>query len=400
MIERNLQQHLVDLASRYPVVIVVGPRQSGKTTLCRMAFPEKTYVSLENADLRRFADRDPRGFLAQFGGGAILDEIQRAPELPSYLQQVVDEDPRPGRFILTGSQNLLTLEKVSQSLAGRAALLTLLSLSFDELRRFPVKSGDLFGTLWSGAFPSIPDRALPPQEWLESYISLYVERDVRQVLRVGDLSTFETFLRLLAGRAGQLLNLSGLGADCAISAGTVRSWISVLETGYVVFRLRPIAPNWRKQLTRTPKLYFHDTGLLCTLLEIFEPAQLATHPLRGAVFENWVVTEVLKAFTHRGVRPRLAFYRDKKGLEVDLLLRHRGGLTCLEVKSGQTIHDSFARSLDRFERVAAGQGGPEVLARHVVYGGDQLQRRTNLTYLPYHSVQDIDWTTPSNTKSP
>jgi len=359
-----------------------------------MAFPGKPYVSLENADLRRFATSDPRGFLAQYRDGAILDEIQRAPELPSYLQQMVDEDPRTGRFILTGSQNLLMLETVSQSLAGRAALLTLLPLSLDETRRFPSGDGDLFMNMWRGSFPAILDRELPPSEWLGSYISLYVERDVRQVLRVGDLTTFETFLRLVAGRSGQLVNLSSLGADCGISHGTARSWLSVLEAGFVVFRLPPYAPSWRKQLVKTHKVYFHDTGLLCSMLDIAQPDQLVAHPLRGSIFENWAVSEVLKAFTHRGVKPRLAFYRDKKGLEVDLLVRHPGGVTSVEIKSGQTIHDSFARSLERFARVAFEQGGPAPLARFVIHGGDMLQRRTDVTYLPFGSVQDVDWTSP------
>lgn len=394
MIERNLQRKLLELAGRHPVVTLIGPRQSGKTTLCRMAFPEMPYLSLENKDTRRFATIDPRGFLAQYRQGAILDEIQRAPDLPSYLQQVVDEDLRPGRFILTGSQNFVAMELVSQSLAGRSALLTLLPLSLDEVDRFGISSETLFSRLWRGGFPAIFDRSLPPGEWLDSYVSLYVERDVRQVLRVGDLTTFETFLRLLAGRCGQLLNLSGLGADSGISHVTARAWLSVLETGFVCFRLPPYTANWRKQLVKTRKVYFFDTGLLCRLLDIHRPEQLVTHPLRGAVFENWVVSEVYKAFVHRGEKPRLAFYRDKKGVEVDLLIRHADALTAVEIKSGQTIHESFARSLKRFTRISREQGGPVPTGRFVVHGGDELQIRTDVTYLPATAVQSVDWTLP------
>jgi len=257
VIERTLQSHFLELAGRYPVLTLTGPRQSGKTTLSRMAFPDKDYVSLENPAQREFATDDPVGFLARYGEGAIFDEVQRTPELTSYLQGLVDEDPRPGRFVLTGSQNLVLMSAISQSLAGRTALLELLPLDLAELRRFRQPPTDLFEIMWSGGYPRIHERRLPAYEWLTDYAATYVERDVRQLVNVGDLVLFQTFLRLCAGRTGQLLNLASLAGDCGISPATAKSWLSVLEASYVLFRLPPFYTNLSKRLIKTPKLYFY-----------------------------------------------------------------------------------------------------------------------------------------------
>ncbi len=261
MIERLLQPRLRDLATRYPVLTVTGPRQSGKTTLSRMAFPDKAYVSLENPAQREFAQQDAVAFLARHPEGAIFDEVQRVPQIVSYLQGLVDEDPRPGRFVLSGSQNLASLDALTQSLAGRTSLTELLPLSLEEIRRFPDPPEDLDTLLWRGGYPRIYEQRLPAHEWLADYTATYVERDVRQLLNVGDLLLFQTFLRLCASRTGQLLNLSSLAADCGISHPTARSWLSVLEATYIVFRLPPFFANVGKRLIKAPKLYFYDTGL-------------------------------------------------------------------------------------------------------------------------------------------
>jgi len=394
IVRRNLQDRLTRAAERFPTVTITGPRQSGKTTLCRSAFPDRPWANLEVPDIREFARSDPRGFLAQFPEGAILDEIQRLPDLLSYLQDDVDRQRSPGRWILTGSQNLALLEGVSQSLAGRTAVLHLLPLSLDEVRRFPEHPGSLWEVLWAGGYPRILDEGVPPDEWHSSYAATYVERDVWQVLRVGDLEAFQTFLGLCAGRAGRLLNLSALGADCGVSHNTARSWLSVLETGFLVFRLPPLMRNVRKRLTKSPKLYFYDSGLLCHLLGIREPGQLATHPLRGAVFESWVISEVLKARLHRGLTPGLHFYRDHRGEEVDLVVEEGRDLLAVEIKSGQTVAREFFAALGKFARVldAAVDWSPRLAGGLLVYGGEQTQRRSDATALSWSEVADFDWT--------
>lgn len=392
MIERTLQTQLLNLLGRYPVVTLTGPRQSGKTTLCRRTLPEHPYVSLENPARREYAMEDPLGFLAQYPQGAILDEVQRAPELPSYLQGRVDEDPRPGRFILTGSRNLALLSTVSQSLAGRTAVLELLPLGLDEVRRFPAPPSELLEVLWTGGYPRIHDRGLPADEWLASYITTYLERDVRDLLKVGDLLVFQTFLRLAAGRTGQLLNLSSLAADCGVSHSTARAWLSVLEASYVAFRLPPFHGNLGKRLVKTPKLYFWDVGLVCQLLGIESPGQLDTHPLRGALFETWAITEIAKYHHHRGRRPRLFFYRDRGGLEVDLLVEHGPDLVAVEMKSGRTPSASFFASLDGLARRLENGVAPRLGERIVVYGGDESQLRRAGRLLSWSAICEHDWT--------
>jgi len=391
MIERSLEQVARDIAGRFPVLTVTGPRQSGKTTLCSMAFPEKPLISLESPDVRRFALSDPRGFLGVYIDGAVLDEVQRAPDLLSYLQTMVDEDRTPGRFVLTGSQNFALLSSISQSLAGRTAVLNLLPFTLAELRRMPSHEEDLFPILWAGGYPAIHDRGVPADEWLANYVLLYVERDVRQVLNVGDLVAFETFLRLCAGRAGQLVNLSALAADCGVTHGTAKSWLSVLETGYIAFRLPPFLANIRKRLVKTPKLFFHDTGLLCHLLGIERSDQLVTHPMRGAVFENWVISEIYKNIVNQGKRATLAFYRDRKGLEVDLIIERGDTLMAVEAKSGQTVASDFTSGLDAFARAMADDKRYPTVQRTVIYGGDRKEPRRNALILPWRTIHEQAW---------
>jgi hypothetical protein len=386
MVERDVEPHLRRLAKRHPVIAITGPRQSGKTTLCRAVFPKHPYVSLEAPDERRFALDDARGFLARFPDGAILDEVQRAPELLSYLQGLVDEDPRNGRWILTGSQQFALSHAISQSLAGRVALLELLPLSVTELRRFKSAPRGLFETLYTGGYPRIVDRRLPPAEWLASYVATYLERDVREVLRVGDLLSFQTFLTQAAARSAQLLNLSNLGVDAGITQPTAKAWLSVLETGYVAYRVPPFVRNLRRRLVKTPKLYFVDSGLLCHLLGIRSPDELVRHPLRGAVFETWVVSEVRKAFAHRGERAPLTFYRDQTGVEVDLVIEHARELIALEIKSGQTVASDFFANLDRFETELQHEHSKAKLRRVLAFGGDQGQKRSDTRVLAWDEV--------------
>ena len=391
MIARRLGTKLQALARRFPVVTVTGPRQAGKTTLCRALFPRHRYVSLEAPDTREYATEDPRGFLAEVAKGAVIDEVQRAPALLSYLQEEVDARPRPGRFVLTGSANLGLLAGVSQTLAGRTGLLTLLPFSHDELRGFPNAPRDRESTLWSGAFPAVFDRRIPVSEWFSAYLATYVERDVRQVLNVSDLQAFQSFVRLCAGRAGQLVNLSSLGSDCGVTHNTARSWLSVLEASYVVLRVAPWHANLGKRLVKTPKIYFVDTGLLCALLGIRAPGQLAEHPLRGAVFENWVVTEILKSRTHRALPPDLFFFRSRAGLEVDVLVDAGASLLAAEVKAGQTVASDFFGSLEGLRSLVLGATPERRLRRRLVYGGETARRWRGVDVVPWSRVADMPW---------
>ena len=383
-IPRHLERRLLDGIRQFPVVTITGPRQSGKTTLARTALVGYEYVSLENPDERRMATDDPRGFLGRFAGPVIIDEAQHVPDLFSYIQGIVDESRKPGQFVLTGSQNFLLLKRISQSLAGRCDILHLLPFSRAELTRselLPIEDiadrkpralgspeADLFDGLFTGNYPRIHDKHLEPQVWLANYYQSYIERDVRDVINIGDLETFGRFMGLCAGRAGQLLSLSALAADCGISHTTAKRWLSVLETSFIVFLLRPHHRNFNKRLVKSPKLYFLDTGLLCYLLRIRSPQDLALHASRGAVFESWIVSEAIKTFVHRGLRPDLHFWRDSSGHEIDLLIEAGGGkLVPVEAKSGQTFNSDFVRELSWWRNA----GGLSDTTGVVVYGGEQ-----------------------------
>ena len=356
-----------------------------------MTFPDLPYVSLEAPDLRRRALEDPRAFLADYPDGAILDEIQRAPELPSYLQVICDEKRRNGQFVLTGSTNVTLLPGLPQSLAGRTSLLYLLPPSWNELQRFGNAATQLDDALFSGAYPRIFDQHLDPASWLADYVTTYVERDVRQIVNVSDLIVFRTFLELLAGRAGQLLNLQSLGSDAGVDAKTVKAWLGVLETSFVVFRLRPFFRNIRKRLVRTPKLYFVDTGVLCHLLGIRSAADLRTHPSRGAIFENWVVSEAMKGRLHHGLDANLFFFRDRSGHEVDLLLESAGRITAVETKAGATIGRDFLDGLRWFEALASERFPQDRVETVLVHGGEQAGSMHGTTLLPWSGVGAFDW---------
>ncbi len=388
MIRRDLTDRLIEAARGSPAVTLTGPRQSGKSTLCRAVFPKLAYVNLEAPDVRSFATEDPRAFLAQYPDGAVIDEIQRCPELPSYLQGIIDEDPRPGKWILTGSQDLALLESVSQSLAGRVAVLHLLPLSYPEVSRFKERPTSLDAVLSAGGYPRIFDQRLTPSEWLGSYVATYVERDVRTLTGIGDLWTFQRFLQLCAGRTSQLLNLSSLASDCGITQPTAKAWLSVLETSFIAFRLKPWSGNIRKRLVRTPKLQFYDTGLVCWLLGIRSTDHLRCHPLRGPIFETWVASEIVKHRANRGESAGLYFFRDRRGLEADLLVDDDGSFTVIETKSGQTITNDMLSSARRVAPVLREVGKVETI---VVHGGDEPQQRTGIDVLPWSRLHERRW---------
>jgi uncharacterized protein len=389
MIARRLEKKLHQLAGYYPAVAVTGPRQSGKTTLCRMTYPEMPYVSLEAMDSRDFAVSDPRGFLAEYADGAIIDEIQHAPDLLSYMQGDIDARPDVGRFILTGSQHFGLSHTIAQSLAGRCGILTLLPPDLDELRAFPNAPDDLFQILWQGSYPRIYDRMIPAHQWLADYTTTYIQRDVRQVINVGDLQTFSTFLKLCAGRTAQEINLSKLGADAGISHNTARAWLSILETSYIIHRLPAWHANIRKQIVKAPKLHFFDSGLICYLLGIREPAQLRLHPLRGAIFESWAVSEAYKASVHSGMQPNLFHYREARGPEIDLLIEQAQNLYAVEIKSGATVNKDFFKNLNRFSDRLAGEANAPEIFHHIVYGGDDSQNRSHARVLAWRHIQRL-----------
>lgn len=363
MIPRLISEKLLEWAAQYPIVTVTGPRQSGKTTLCRALFPDKPYLSLEDLSIRTQAQEDPKGFLARFPDGAVLDEIQRAPSIPSYLQTLVDADDRPGRFILTGSRQFELMECVSQSLAGRTAVARLLPFSYQELYADGDETVTLDDILYSGFFPRIHDKKLDPTEALSFYVATYLERDIRQILNVRDLSKFEIFLRLLAGRTAQVFNANSLACDCGLSNGTINAWIGALEQSSILYRLKPYFTNIGKRLIKAPKLYFLDSGLLCYLLNIFNPGQLAVHPLRGQIFESFVVAELLKSRFNHGLPDLYYYYRDSKGTEVDILAEEGNETSLWEIKSSATFHPDFLSSLNVVARLL-----PNSVHKHVVLG--------------------------------
>lgn len=396
MIPRLLQSYLLRDAGYYPVVTLTGPRQSGKTTLARATFPDHDYVSLEETDTRAFAREDPRGFLTRFPGRLVIDEVQRVPDLLSHLQSVVDRDPLPGRFVLTGSQNLLLMEKVSQTLAGRCGILHLLPFSRAELERqsqqdpaipptlFANREShlDCWGLIRAGGYPPIHDRGIPPEVWLSDYVRTYVERDVRALVNVGDLETFERFLKLCAGRVGQILNYASLAGDCGVSVDTARRWLSVLKASFIVFLLPPHHRNFNKRLIKSPKLYFYDTGLVCYLLGIREAGQLDGHPLRGALFEGYVVGEVAKAYWSHRRNPPIYFWRDQGGHEIDLLIEEAAALYPVEIKSGATVASDMLDALRWWSRLAGPLAGDATL----LYGGADAYERSGVAVRPWFAV--------------
>ncbi len=378
MVPRTLSATLRRLAASFPVVAITGPRQSGKTTLAKAVFPDKPYVSLEDPIERAFAQEDPRGFLARFANGAIFDEAQRWPDLFSHLQGMVDAAPVPGRYILTGSQQFGLLAGVAQSLAGRVGMTRLLPLAIAELSSV-VALDDLMLT---GGYPALHGQGIPAGDWFASYVATYVERDVRQVLNIQDLNTFQRFLRLCAARTGQLLNLSALAGEAGIAQGTARAWLSVLEASYLLILLPPYHRNFGKRLVKTPKLYFLDTGLAAWLLGIRDTTMLALHPLRGALFETLIIGECIKDRYNAGLPADLYFWRDNNGLEADLLFEVRGRLQPAEIKSGQSVTVDYIRAGQKSGRFA----GDEAEVPWLIYGGDQSYLRSGVRVIGWRDL--------------
>jgi len=383
MLTRSITPTLIRLAAGFPVLAMTGPHQSGKTTLARHQFADKPYVSLEDPIERAFANDDPRGFLARFPEGAVFDEAQRWPDLFSHLQGMVDADRRPGRFILTGSQQFGLLAGVTQSLAGRVGMTRLLPLAASEIPAVADGQLSLDGLMLKGGYPALHTQPIQPTDWFASYIASYVERDVRQVLNIQNLPAFQRFLRLCAGRTGQLLNITALAGEAGITAHTAKSWLAVLELSDLIHLLPPYFRNFGKRLVKMPKLYFLDTGLACWLLGIRDEAVLALHPLRGALFENWVVGEFIKARYNQGQPADLYFWRDNNGLEADLIFEQDNRLQMVEIKSGQTITSDTIRAGQRAIRMAE----DEALTPWLIYGGEESYERSGVKIFGWRSFQ-------------
>jgi len=384
MITRTATEEVKILAKQFKAVAIVGPRQSGKTTLARSVFSNKPYVSLENPDIRRFAMEDPRGFLEQYKDGAVFDEAQRVPELFSYLQQILDENPQKGLFILTGSNNFLLQENISQSLAGRIGYLYLLPFSGEEAEKAAQRSFSAEEALFYGGYPPIFDNHIPPEKWLPNYIATYIERDVRQIKNISNLNLFERFIKLCAGRIGQLLNMNSLAIEAGVDSKTIASWLSVLESSFIIHLLKPHHQNFNKRLVKMPKLYFCDTGLACSLLGITKASQLTLHPLKGSLFENYVIGELIKDRYNKNIPFDLYFWRDSTGNEMDVVIDRGTFLYPIEIKAGKTVTNDYFKNLQFWSKTTGGSEGT------VIYAGDLVQKRSNgINVIPWNNLQEL-----------
>lgn len=381
MYRRDLTDILKYVSTKFPVVTLTGPRQSGKTTLVKEIFPDKKYITLEDFDTRNFATNDPRGFLNHCQGGAIIDEVQYVPTLFSYIQTHVDTSKIMGEFILTGSQHFLLTEKISQSLAGRTAILELLPCSISELPHSATKN--LYELIWQGFYPGVHAQSIDPNIFYKSYLNTYVERDVRSITAIQDVSKFRTFLQLCAGRVGQVINMASIGNDCGIDQKTVRSWLSILETSYILFLLKPHHKNFNKRVIKQPKLYFYDTGLVAYLLGIESWQDITRHFARGALFENYVAIELIKKRFNQGREKNLYFWRDSHGVEVDFLLEVSSTLIPIEVKSSETLDVSLFKGIYHWQKFSGISTG------YLIYAGSETQKRSNLQILPWYEISKI-----------
>lgn len=386
MIPRIAQKTLLTLAQGFPIVSITGPRQSGKTTLAKACFSDKPYVTLEDPDVREYANSDPRAFLSQYSDGAVLDEIQRSPILFSYLQGIVDKDKRMGLFVLTGSQQFSLRSGISQSLAGRVGMIHLLPFSQRELSQVKLLSDELDTQLFQGSYPPVYDRKLKPSQWYANYVSTYLEKDVRQLINIKDISLFQRFLRICAHHVGQLVNLSRLANDCGVSYHTVESWLSVLEASYIIVRLQPWYKNFNKRLVKTPKLYFYDTGLASWLLGIRDVEQIRFHAMRGALFENYIISEAFKSQFNQGETPEIWFWRDRSGHEVDLIIEYQGKYSAVEIKSGSTLSNSQFKALRYWQDMTKNNE-----SSLLIYGGDATQQRSGIEVIPWKQLELLPW---------
>jgi len=382
MIRREVENTIHSLLRGFPIVTITGPRQSGKTTLAKVIFPDKPYASLEDPDLRLAASEDPRSFLERFPDGAVLDEVQRCPHILSYLQSIVDADGRMGLYILTGSQQFGLMSGITQSLAGRTAFVELLPFSLKELTQTGKQPHNADLMLYTGGYPPLYDRDVVIRAWFGAYVTAYLERDVRQVLKVQELETFQRFVRLCAGRSGQLVNFSSLATECGITHNTAKAWISVLEASYIVFQLRPYHANFNKRLIKTSKLYFYDVGLMSWLLGIQTPEQMETHPLRGSIFETFIVAELMKSFLNRGERPMFHFWRESNGVEVDILIERGGRIIPIEIKSGKTVARDFFSGLEKWVTLA----GDTAINPTLIYGGNENYRHKGIRIIGWRDA--------------
>lgn len=383
-IKRTQAKSIKESADQFKVVGIIGPRQSGKTTLVRWLFKDYDYVNLENIDEREFAQKDPRAFLNQFQNGLIIDEFQHVPDLLSYIQTRVDEVKKNGMYILAGSQNFLMNQAISQSLAGRVSLHTLLPLSIDELAQAKLLPETEDALMYKGFYPSLYEAEVSIEKWYASYVNTYLERDVRQLSQVADLSLFRKFMQLCAGRIGQIVNLTSLANDCGISDKTARGWLSILEASYILYVLQPHHKNFSKRLVKSPKIYFYDTGLASYLLRI-KPEQIGTHYLNGGLFETMIISDLFKSYYNRGVVPRIYFWRDRTGHEIDCILDEGVDLIPIEIKRGHTINQSFFKNLTFWNELS--QTDPE--KNYIVYGGDAKQSRSKGKVLGWRKTDDI-----------
>jgi hypothetical protein len=381
MIDRTLQNTIVQSAQQMPVITITGPRQSGKTTLAKHIFPNHTYINLELPNNRDFATTDPQGFFKLHNNNLILDEVQRVPALLSYIQGIVDERKQNGQFILTGSENLLLSEKVNQSLAGRTYIFTLLPLSLEEL--YPLASNTSYlPYLYKGFYPKLYTDPLISTDWLSAYIQTYVQRDIRQLINIKYLSKFQTFLKMCAGHVGQIINYTSFSNAVGVSDNTIREWLSILEATYIIYILHPYYNNFKKRLIKSPKLYFYDTGLACTLLGISDFNTLAWHPFQGGLFENFIIIELLKRQLNRGLWPQFYFWRESNGVEVDCLIEYKGKLLPIEIKSTQTF-TSFAT--DNLQKLTALIGN-NVVEPYIVYGGEHNFNNQGIKVLSWKNL--------------
>ena len=381
MIHREASEEILSLAAQYKAVAIVGPRQSGKTTLARLLFSHKEYVNFENPDIRLFALEDPRGFLSNYPNGAIFDEAQRVPEIFSYLQQILDESATNGLFIITGSNNFLLQETISQSLAGRVGYLNLLPLTLHEIG---TKKMDINSLLFKGCYPSLYNEKIEANKWYSNYIRTYIERDVRLIKNISNLITFERFLRLCAGRVGQLLNMNSLSVEVGVDTKTISAWIGILESSFIAFRLQPYHKNFNKRIVKMPKLYFYDTGLAAALLGIESSNQLNFNSYKGALFENLMVVDFIKSRFNKAKSNNVYFWRDSVGNELDIIIENGNELIPIEIKSGQTITNEYFKGLNYWQKLTKSERG------YIVYSGDTIQKRSNnVLIVPFNELEHI-----------